>query len=100
MNRRWESEKVRKPDAASTLLLPLTHFPTHAPPAHEVSHGENRAEIVRRMSPFCREPGIVEIQPAHERADIERGGNWVENMVRARHTRAVRHDASRHDRAE
>lgn len=28
MNRRWESEKVRKWDAASTSLLPLTHFPT------------------------------------------------------------------------
>ncbi len=28
MKRKWESGKVRKWDAASTALLPLTHFPT------------------------------------------------------------------------
>jgi hypothetical protein len=28
MNRKWESEKVRKWNAAPTSLLSLTHFPT------------------------------------------------------------------------
>src|SRR2546429_1711818 len=36
--------------------------------ADEVRHRQERAEIVRGMSPFRSQPGIVEVKPADERA--------------------------------
>src|SRR6266487_1301771 len=32
--------------------------------AHKIRHGQNGAEIVGGMTPFCREPRVVEIEPA------------------------------------
>ena len=52
------------------------------------------------MSPFGREPGVVEVQPANRAADIERRLDRVENVVCAGHPRSVRNDRSRHVRPE
>ena len=65
-----------------------------------VGDGEYAAQVVRGMSPFRREPGVVEIEPADHRADVECGGDRVELVRRARDLRAVRHHRSRNDRAE
>jgi hypothetical protein len=53
---------------------------------------ENAAEIVGRMTPLGREPGVVEIEPADDRPDVEGGLYRVELELRARHLRAVRDD--------
>ena len=61
------------------------------PGAREViGESENAAEIVRRMAPLGGEPGIVEIEPADHRADIERGMHRLELPVGAGNARAVR----------
>ena len=39
--------------------------------AEIVGDRENAAKIIGRMPPLRGQPGIVEIQPAHQRADIE-----------------------------
>src|SRR5581483_11960666 len=48
-------------------------------------------EIVRWMSPFGSQPGVVKIQPANGATDIECRGDWVEFEPRSRHARAVWH---------
>ena len=42
------------------------------------------------MAPFGGEPGVVEIEPADHRADVERRLHRVELELRARHLGAVR----------
>src|SRR5437667_5469445 len=69
-------------------------------PADEVGYGEKRAEVIGGMSPFGCEPGVVEIQPADKRADVERGGHRVQFELRTRDAAAVRHDGSWHGGAE
>ena len=64
-----------------------------------VGSGQNAAEVVGRMTPFGGQPGVVEIEPADHRADVECGLHRVELELRARHLGAVRHDRARHDRA-
>ena len=65
-----------------------------------VGGGENAAEIVGRMAPLGREPGVVEVQPADHRADVERRLHRIELELRARNARPVRHDGAGNDRAE
>ena len=60
-----------------------------------VGRGEDAAEVVGRMAPFGREPGVVEIEPADHGADVERGLDRVELELRARHLGAVRHNGAR-----
>ncbi|OIQ66585.1 hypothetical protein GALL_518450 [mine drainage metagenome] len=52
------------------------------------------------MPPFRRQPGVVEVQPADHRPDIERRLYRVELELRSRDLRAVGNDGARHDRAE
>jgi hypothetical protein len=65
-----------------------------------IRHGKDRAEVVRRMPPLGGEPGVIEIQPADERADIERCRYGIEDVFGSRHPDAVWHDGSGHERSE
>jgi hypothetical protein len=38
---------------------------------HEVRYRQKRAKIIRRMPPFGRQPCVIIIKPANQRADIE-----------------------------
>ena len=72
----------------------------HGVAREPVGRGEDAAQVVGRMAPFGGEPGVVEIEPADHRADVEGGLDRVELELGARHLGAVRHDRARHDRAE
>ena len=65
-----------------------------------IRHRENAAEIVRRVAPLGGEPGVVEVQPADHRADVESRLHRVELEGGARDTRAARHHRSRHHRTQ
>src|SRR5688572_12503077 len=73
---------------------------TSAATRNKIRHGEDRAKIIRWMPPLRRKPGVVEIQPADEGADVERGSHGIENEVCTRHARAVWHDGPWHNRAK
>ncbi|CAG9196978.1 hypothetical protein BCAR13_120040 [Paraburkholderia caribensis] len=64
-----------------------------------VGRRENAAEVIGRMAPFGREPGVVEVEPADHGADVERGLHRVQLERRARHPGAVRDDRAGHDRS-
>ena len=68
--------------------------------AEIVGDGKNAAEIIGRMSPFGGQPGVVEVQPAHQRADIECRLHRVQPVVGAGHPRPVRHFGSGHHRPQ
>ena len=68
--------------------------------AQIVRDREYRAEVVRRMSPLGREPGVVEVEPADHRADVERRGDRIELEARARHARSARQLSPGHERPE
>ena len=61
-----------------------------------VADGKDATQVVRRVPPFGRQPGIVEIQPAHHRADVEGGLHRVQHVMRTRNARAVDHADARH----
>jgi hypothetical protein len=65
-----------------------------------VGRHEDAAEVVRGMTPLGREPGVVEVEPSHHRAEVERGLHGIELVRRAGHARAVRHHGPRHDGPE
>src|SRR2546430_1185701 len=52
------------------------------------------------MAPFGGEPGVVEIEPADRRADVERRLHRIELELRARYFGAVGNDRTRDDRSE
>ena len=52
------------------------------------------------MAPFGREPGVVEVEPAHQRADVEGGLDRIEFERGARHQRAARQRRAGDDRPE
>ena len=52
------------------------------------------------MSPFSREPRVVEVEPADHRADVERGCDGLELVASSRHARALLQLRARHDGAE
>src|SRR5687768_18586003 len=62
-----------------------------------VRYGEDRAEVVGRMTPFRREPRVVEVEPANDCADIERSLHGIQFVSRAWDSRAVRDRCTRHD---
>ena len=47
-------------------------------PAQVIGHGQDAAEVVRRVAPFRRKPCVVEIEPAVHRADVECRHHGVE----------------------
>ena len=52
------------------------------------------------MAPLGREPGVVEVEPADHRADVERRRDGLELVARARHARAARKLRAGHDGTE
>ena len=52
------------------------------------------------MTPFRRQPGIVEIEPADHGTDIESRLNRIQLKLGTRYFGAVRDNGSRHNRAE
>ena len=69
-------------------------------PRQPIRRGKDAAQVIGGMSPFGREPGVVEIQPADHRADVERRMDGIELKLRARHSCAMRDDGSRNDGTE
>ncbi len=54
-----------------------------------IRHGQDTAQIIRRVTPFSRQPGVVEIQPANHAADIERRVDGIEFVRGPGHARAA-----------
>ena len=65
-----------------------------------VCRGEYPAQVVGWMAPFRSQPGVVEIQPAYHRADVERGLDGIHLKLRTRHFRAVWHQRALHNRSK
>ncbi|MNI30814.1 hypothetical protein D3C73_846730 [compost metagenome] len=65
-----------------------------------IGRGQDAAQIVGRVPPFGGQPGVVEIQPADHRADVERGLHGVKLERRAGHLGAVWHHGAGHDRPQ
>ena len=61
-----------------------------------IGHSKNAAQIVRRMAPLRGQPGVVEIQPANDAADVPGGFHWIKNERRARYTCAVGYHGALH----
>src|SRR5882762_1319346 len=70
-----------------------------AGPRKIVGHGENAAQVVRRVPPLRGQPGIVEIEPANHGADVESGVDGIELVSRAGNARAVGEGRTRNHRA-
>ena len=94
---------------AALYLVGLDHRRQHvahgqrwscAAAGEPVGNGENAAEVVRRVAPLGGQPGVVEVEPANHRANVEGGLHRVELKGGARNLGAVGHDGSRHDRAQ
>ncbi len=64
-----------------------------------IGNGENAAKIVRWVAPLRRQPGVVEIQPANHRTDVECGIDGIEFVSRAGNARAVGERRPGNDRA-
>ena len=64
-----------------------------------VREREDGAEVVGRMAPFRRQPGVVEVEPAHHGADAERAHDRIQLVAGARHARPAGHRGARHHRA-
>ena len=61
---------------------------------------ENTAQIVGRMPPLGRQPGVVVVQPADQATDVPGGLDRIEAKAGARHAGAVGHHAARHQRPQ
>src|SRR3972149_4983666 len=69
------------------------HSAGGAPRARQpVRAGEYAAQVVRRMAPLGRKPGVVEVEPANHRADVERSLHRIELELRAGDPGALGHD--------
>ena len=42
----------------------------HSPARKVIRHGQDPAQVIRRVPPFRRQPGVVVVQPAHDTPDI------------------------------
>ena len=60
-------------------------------PGKIIGRTENGAQIVRRVSPFSGQPGVVEIQVANQHAQVKSSLCWLEFKCRTRHPGAARH---------
>ena len=49
-----------------------------------IGHSKDCAEVVRRVTPFCREPTIVEVKPADLSANVEGSADRVDLEVGTR----------------
>ena len=65
-----------------------------------VGDGEDGAEIVGGVAPLGGEPGVVEVEPADDGADVEGGLHGVELVAGAGDARAVGDDGAGDDGAE
>ncbi|MNE25105.1 hypothetical protein D3C80_1184230 [compost metagenome] len=74
--------------------------PGHALLRKMVGHGKDAAEVVGRMAPLGRQPGVVVVQPAHAGADVPGRLDRIETETRARHARAIGHNGALDERAE
>ena len=69
-------------------------------PRQPVGHRQDAAEVVRRMPPLGRQPGVVEVEPADHRADVERRLHGIQLVRSAGNLGAVGDDRSGNDRSE
>ena len=69
-------------------------------PAEIISHRQHRAEVIRRMTPFRSQPGVVKVQPTHHGADIKRRLHRLQPVISTRYPRPIRHLRSRHHRPQ
>src|SRR5882672_7671481 len=77
----------------------VAHRDRFAGPREIVGHGENSTQVVRRVPPLRRQPGIVEIEPANHGADVEGGVDGIELVSSAGNARAVGESRARYHRA-
>ncbi|MNC17041.1 hypothetical protein D3C75_649060 [compost metagenome] len=68
--------------------------------AEPVGYGEDAPQVVRGVAPFGGQPGVIEIQPAHHRTDVEGRLHRIEYEVGAGDTRAIGHADARHQRTQ
>ena len=54
-----------------------------------VGHGENSAQIIRRVAPLRRQPRVIEVEPANHGADVEGRVDGIEFVGGAGNARAV-----------
>src|ERR1700731_3818403 len=62
-----------------------------------VGHRKDAAEIIGWMPPLRGKPGVVKVQPAHHRADVESGLNRIQFVTGAWNPRATLHRGSGND---
>ena len=65
-----------------------------------VGDGEDGAEVVGGVAPLGGEPGVVEVEPADDGADVEGGLDGVELVAGAGDAGAVVHGEAGDERAE
>src|ERR1700731_3165250 len=65
-----------------------------------ISNCEDTAEVIGRVTPLRRKPGVVKVEPAHHRADIKSGSDRVQLVRGAGNPRTAPHRGSGYDGAE
>ena len=65
-----------------------------------IGHGKDRTKVVRRMTPFGCQPGVVEVEVADQHAQVERGLGGLQFMAGARHTGPALHLRAGHHRPQ
>src|SRR5262249_24968659 len=72
----------------------------HGGPRLVVGYRENRAEIVRGVSPFGSQPGVVVIEPTYHAADVKGGFDGIKLEWSPRHARPKWYDSPWHEGAK
>jgi hypothetical protein len=78
----------------------VAHLDAFAAARQVIGHGEDAAQVVRRVTPLRRQPGVVEIQPADHGADVEGRIDRIELVGRARHACPAAQCRARHHRSQ
>ena len=81
----------------------LQRYPTlvHTLARQVIGERQDGTEIVRRVTPFGRQPGVVVVKPAHHRAYIPGGTDRIELIRSSWYPGTVtRHVCAGHDRPE
>ena len=81
--------------AVRTSRMTSGFFRCDSVTGHPVGGGEDAAQVVGGVAPFGGQPGVVEIEPADHRADVEGRLHRVELELRAGNLGAVRHHRPR-----